>query len=84
MNDLPSQVNAELGEKRQECILTIWKCKALGWTLNFSFLDISMMALMWEEKKTNKNYFYCTLETEFVFMELYLIPAEMNLRSCLI
>lgn len=50
MNDLPSEVNAEPGEKRQDSILTIWKCKAINWTLNFSFLDISMMALMLGEK----------------------------------
>lgn len=56
MNDLPSEVNAELGEKRQECILTIWKCKTFGWTLNFSFLDISMMALMWEEKNKQELF----------------------------
>lgn len=49
MNDLPSEVSAEPGEKRQDSILTIWKCKAISWTLNFSFLDISMMALLLEK-----------------------------------
>lgn len=37
-------------EKRQESILTIWKCQAKSWILNFSFLDISMMALIWGKK----------------------------------
>lgn len=46
MNDLPSEVNAELGKKRQESILAIWKWKAKSWILNFSFQDIFMMVLI--------------------------------------
>lgn len=80
INYLPSEANAEPWEKRQESILTIWKCKAISWTLNFIFLEICDGSHVGGKMK---NDFYCTLETDFVFMELYLIPAEMNLRSCL-